>query len=83
MLLSAAWSGFQLNKTKTKVITMANYKGQKQFNEQIKTRRTYDVKRGKAYDWIISDWMTMLRKSYKPIVEHRNAKPRTFRAELH
>lgn len=55
MLLSAAWSGFQLNKTKTKVITMANYKGQKQFNEQIKTRRTYDVKRGKAYDWIISD----------------------------
>jgi len=66
-------------------ITLANYKGQKKFNEPIKARRSYDTKREERVSTntsFISDWMTKWREIYKPIVEHRNAKPRPFRNSI-
>ena len=35
------WFSFEYRKTKTKVITLANHKGHRQYSEPIKTRSNY------------------------------------------
>jgi len=51
-LLPAEQCSTECRKTKTKVINLANHKGQRQYNEPIKTRinklQVADTKRGKT-----------------------------------
>ncbi len=71
-------------KTKTKVITLANQKGHRQFSKPIKTRSKYMKlarSTGNVREWITtgfgfsSDWLRKWREIFKLITKRSNAKP--------
>ena len=70
------WFSIECRKTKTKVITVANHKGRKQYSELIKTWSTLqvaNVKRGKMrakrHDWFrLYFWLDeKVARIFKPI----------------
>ena len=62
---------FECRKTKTKVITLANHKEHRKYNEPIKTRSNFmqlTQSAGKCIGFgFTSDWMKKWRESFKPI----------------
>ena len=81
------WFSFECRKTKTKVITLANHIGHRQYIEPIKTRSNYmwlTQSAGKSCERVTigfgftSDWMKRWRESFKPIVSCRKCKTNYF-----
>ena len=81
------WFSFECRKTKTKVITLANHIGHRQYIEPIKTRSNYmwlTQSAGKSCERVTigfgftSDWMKRWRESFKPIASCRKCKTNYF-----
>ena len=81
------WFSFECRKTKTKVITLANHIGHRQYTEPIKTRSNYmwlTQSAGKSCERVTigfgftSDWMKRWRESFKPIASCRKCKTNYF-----
>ena len=81
------WFSFECRKTKTKVITLANHVGHRQYIEPIKTRSNYmwlTQSAGKSCERVTigfgftSDWMKRWRESFKPIASCRKCKTNYF-----
>ena len=84
---SIEWFSFECRKTKTKVITLANHIGHRQYIEPIKTRSNYmwlTQSAGKSCERVTigfgftSDWMKRWRESFKPIASCRKCKTNYF-----
>ena len=84
---SLEWFSFECRKTKTKVITLANHIGHRQYIEPIKTRSNYmwlTQSAGKSCERVTigfgftSDWMKRWRESFKPIASCRKCKTNYF-----
>ena len=78
---------FECRKTKTKVITLANHIGHRQYTEPIKTRSNYmwlTQSAGKSCERVTigfgftSDWMKRWRESFMPIASCRKCKTNYF-----
>ena len=77
----------ECRKTKTKVITLANKKGQRQSSKPIKleviTRSRHKARenvhaRATIGFSFTSDWLKKWRENFEPITEWSNAKPKEF-----
>ena len=66
----------ECRKSKTKVITLANKKGQRQPSKPIKTRSNYTWPTQSAGKCVTSDWLKKWRENFEPITEWSNAKPK-------
>ena len=86
-ICSIEWFSFECRKTKTKVITLANHIGHRQYIEPIKTRSNYmwlTQSAGKSCERVTigfgftSDWMKRWRESFKPIASCRKCKTNYF-----
>ena len=87
ILPAIEWFSFECRKTKTKVITLANHIGHRQYIEPIKTRSNYmwlTQSAGKSCERVTigfgftSDWMKRWRESFKPIASCRKCKTNYF-----
>ena len=87
VIVGIEWFSFECRKTKTKVITLANHIGHRQYIEPIKTRSNYmwlTQSAGKSCERVTigfgftSDWMKRWRESFKPIASCRKCKTNYF-----